>query len=512
MVEDILGEVRLSGGLKNAIMGGVELERATSAVTVKLITDLAYTEGDYNNAYSVVRRYVPQEFSLQLSISKLTPDCAMVKRRIISAIGEKFPAFASVTGENDIEVKRDEDGFSFYISIFGDKARGETMIRAIEEELKKSYCGTFRGFISQRKLNADEITVEREVEEEAFEAPVRTFPVCDYSPIESADAPSKALYMADFNFIGENIVVCGRVLDVSERSYTRSNGEEKPYFNIALTDGTATLRLTYFSRKKSVDKIREIKADESIVCYCRSEVHGGMLRYTATRIDYGAPPKDFVPEKRKTRPVPKAYHTIKPEPFTDYTQTDFFTDTSLPECFKNTSFVVFDLETTGLSTTPVSGEMDGIIEIGAYKVINGEIKEKFSTFVNPERPVPLEQRIVELTGITDEMVKSAPSYRDVLPDFVKFCDGSVLVGHNAAGFDFKFIDYYCRELGYAVDNRVIDTLFLSQKLLRLSNNKLNTVADHFGITFNHHRAEDDALATAKIFIELIKIKKSLPDY
>ena len=126
--------------------------------------------------------------------------------------------------------------------------------------------------------------------------------------------------------------------------------------------------------------------------------------------------------------------------------------------------------------------------------------------------MPLEQRIVELTGITDEMVKSAPSYRDVLPDFVKFCDGSVLVGHNAAGFDFKFIDYYCCELGYAVDNRVIDTLFLSQKLLRLSNNKLNTVADHFGITFNHHRAEDDALATAKIFIELIKIKKSLPDY
>ena len=199
-----------------------------------------------------------------------------------------------------------------------------------------------------------------------------------------------------------------------------------------------------------------------------------------------------------------------PEQFEDYTQADFFTDTSLPECFKNTSFVVFDLETTGLNTTPVAGEMDGIIEIGAYKVINGEIREKFSTFVNPERTVPLEPRIIELTGITDEMVNSAPSYKDVLPDFVKFCDGSVLVGHNAVGFDFKFIDFYCRELGYAVDSKVIDTLFLSQKLLRLANNKLNTVADYFGITFNHHRAEDDALATAKIFIELIKIKKSLP--
>ena len=176
------------------------------------------------------------------------------------------------------------------------------------------------------------------------------------------------------------------------------------------------------------------------------------------------------------------------------------------------TFVVFDLETTGLCTTPVAGEMDGIIEIGAYKVIDGEIREKFSTFVNPERAVPLEDRIVELTGITQEMVNSAPSYKDVLPDFVKFADGSVLVGHNAAGFDIKFIDFYCRELGYDVSSRVIDTLFLSQKLLRLSNNKLNTVAEHFGVTFNHHRAEDDALATAKIFIELIKLKKSFPDY
>ena len=86
----------------------------------------------------------------------------------------------------------------------------------------------------------------------------------------------------------------------------------------------------------------------------------------------------------------------------------------------------------------------------------------------------------------------------------------MLVGHNAVGFDYKFINFYCSELGFQIDFKVIDTLFLAQKLLRLSNNKLNTIADHFGIKFNHHRAEADALATAKIFIELIKIKKSLP--
>ena len=108
------------------------------------------------------------------------------------------------------------------------------------------------------------------------------------------------------------------------------------------------------------------------------------------------------------------------------------------------------------------------------------------------------------------MVEDAPTDEKVMPDFFKFCQGSYLVGHNAAGFDFKFVDYYCSQLGYHLERKIFDTIPLSQELLFLSNYKLNTVADHFGITFNHHRAADDALVTAKIFIELIKIKKSLP--
>lgn len=510
MTEDILREVRASSGLKNAIMGSVELERATSAVTVRLITDLSYSDADYNSAYSVVRKYVPEEFSLELNISKLTPDGAMVRKKILSVIAEKYPALAAVVEEKDISVEKTDDGFEFVLSIFGDKSRGEAIVRTVAGELEKTFCGNFSGSVRENALSAENLVIEREEEEEKFEAPARTFAVENFAPIESADAPKRALYMADFNFVSDNAVVCGNIVDISERSYTRSNGEARPYFSITLSDGTGTLTLTCFARKKSEEKIRALKVGESIVCNCRSEVRGGGLRYTTTAINFGTLPKDFVPERRQSRPVPKAYHTVKPEQFVDYTQTDFFTDTTLPECFKNTSFVVFDLETTGLTTIPVAGQMDGIIEIGAYKVIDGEIKEKFSTFVNPERPVGLDARITELTGITDDMVKSAPSYKDVLPDFVKFCSGSVLVGHNAVGFDYKFINFYCSELGFQIDFKVIDTLFLAQKLLRLSNNKLNTIADHFGIKFNHHRAEDDALATAKIFIELIKIKKSLP--
>ena len=169
---------------------------------------------------------------------------------------------------------------------------------------------------------------------------------------------------------------------------------------------------------------------------------------------------------------------------------------------------MFDLETTGLNSSPAAGNMDSIIEIGAYKVTDGVICESFTTFINPARK--LSEEIINLTGITEEMVAGAPTYEKVMPDFYKFCDGAILVGHNAAGFDFKFVDYYCAKLDYMLERRIIDTLPLSQELLFLSNYKLNTVADKFGISFNHHRAIDDAYVTAKIFIELIKIKKSLP--
>ncbi len=510
MVEDILARVREAEGLKNAIISGVTLDTAAGTVTVKLVTDRAYTGSDGETAVAAVRPFVPDCFSLDVQISKLSPDSGMIKRRILSLIGEKFPALSSVIGEDDVSVARSGDGFEFEVRALGG-ARSENMVREVEAALAKCYCGGFRGRVARENIDTSGIVVEREAEEEEYEMPVRSFAVENFRPIEGGEKPSRAIYMADFNFAAEKAVVCGSVLDVSERAYTRSNGEEKPYFVFTLTDGTGTLRLTWFSKKKSLDKVRGVKEGESLACVCRSEVRGGMLRYTATEINYGSVPENFVPEKRPARPVPNGYHTIKPQPFTDYTQTDLFSDGTLPPCFKGTSFVVFDLETTGLCTVPVPGEMDGIIEIGAYKVVDGEIREKFSTFVNPERPGRLDPRIEELTGISDADVKGAPSYKDVLPDFVKFCSGSVLVGHNAVGFDFKFIDFYCRELGYAVEGRVIDTLTLSQRLLRLSNNKLNTVADHFGITFNHHRAEDDALATAKIFIELIKIKKSFPD-
>lgn len=161
-------------------------------------------------------------------------------------------------------------------------------------------------------------------------------------------------------------------------------------------------------------------------------------------------------------------------------------------------FICFDIETTGLSAL-----RDKITEIGAVRVVNGEITDTFSTFANPEIHIP--EKITELTGITDEMVKDAPSQSDAVKAFLEFAGNSVLVAHNAP-FDTSFIRKACENMGVAYNSTSIDTVAISRAVLPdIKNCKLDTVAKFLRLgNFNHHRATDDAEMLAKIFINLCK--------
>lgn len=165
------------------------------------------------------------------------------------------------------------------------------------------------------------------------------------------------------------------------------------------------------------------------------------------------------------------------------------------------SFVVFDIETTGFDPT-----RDKIIEIGAVKIKKGEIVDKFSTFVNPKTNIPA--RITKLTKIEQWMVEDAPTIDEVFDDFIDFCSDSILVAHNAQ-FDVGFIKNIFYQRNQEFTFTYIDTLELSRRLLNLTSHKLNKVAEHLNIELvSHHRAVDDAMATARIFLEFVDRLKS----
>lgn len=167
-------------------------------------------------------------------------------------------------------------------------------------------------------------------------------------------------------------------------------------------------------------------------------------------------------------------------------------------------YVVFDLETTGVST-----QRDAIIEISAVKVKCGEVADTFSTLVNPGRPIPYTASAVN--HITDEMVADAPAIEAVFPQFLAFVGDSVLVGHNIQSFDLKFLNQASMGLyGKALDNDYIDTLYMARNCLpQLSHHRLVDLAAHFQISAEGaHRALNDCLMNQKCFEEMARLEQS----
>lgn len=165
-------------------------------------------------------------------------------------------------------------------------------------------------------------------------------------------------------------------------------------------------------------------------------------------------------------------------------------------------YIVFDIETTGFS--PVN---DGITEIGAVKIRNNEIIDTFSKLINPEKKIP--PKVVELTGITDEMVKNEPTIDKILPEFKEFIGDSVLVAHNAS-FDMGFITKKFSDIEVTLSNPVLDTLQFARELYPdLKSHKLNRIAKHLNVSLeNHHRAVDDSKATADILLKMLSEVKN----
>ncbi len=518
---EFLEKIRRQDGLKNAILCGILVSKHKNQAEVYLVTDKAYSPIDEKEALKICGEFLPDGISATVKIVKRTPDGEMIKGRIYEYIQKAFPAASAFLTEESVTVEKLTSGANFFVDIAaGEQTLFESgrILDEVSKYLSSIYCGSFYGnvrIVEKEALDGsllDELPEDRE-ERETQE--IRYFPIENYAKIDGYDVtpPKKATYIADCNMESEPFSICGEIQYIEEIAYTRRNektGEdvEKTRFSLTISDGTGNLRTTYFPKKATAEKVRALKSGDTIVISGTNEEYNGGTAFRANKINLGQPPEGFVPAARKGKPVPKFYHTVFPEPYVDYTQTGFFDDLNKPDDLKNNVFVCFDLETTGLNNNPAMGKMDKIIELGAVKIIGGEIKEKFSSFVAcPDR---LSKEIIDLTGIQDGDLVGAPEVEKVLADFFKFTDGALLVGHNVT-FDYRFVKYYGEQHGYMFEQKQYDTLTLAQNVLRgqIANYKLNTVADYYGFTFNHHRAFDDACVTAKVFMELVKAKGKL---
>ena len=305
----------------------------------------------------------------------------------------------------------------------------------------------------------------------------------------------------------EGVALCGKIENLREcqtKPKIDESGKEKPskeYFSFELVDYSGRMRVVYFPGKANTPKFKKLTDGSEIVIFgnLEEDSFSSGLSLRPKVINLCVTKKGFY-DKIYSLPVPRNYKKIFPEPYLDTRQENLFIEAKeiSNEYLLANDFVVFDLETTG-----VNFQNDKIIEIGAVKVVQGKLTETFGTLVNPECHIPASA--TKVNNITDEDVKDAPTLKEVMPDFFKFCDGCVLVSY-VLNFDYSFIEHFGKALGYTFTNQTDDAFIIAKDRIKgLKNYKLVTVAKHLGVSLeNAHRAVHDAVATAECMVKLLE--------
>ena len=277
---------------------------------------------------------------------------------------------------------------------------------------------------------------------------------------------------------------------------------QRKLYKFTLSDFTGNINCVFFSNKENQSKIEKLDTDSVIVVRgnLEADAYSGGHTLKVKDIAYCSIPENLTEyiEYRKEKPY---YEFVEPEKIITYSQDNllnFNEEKIVPKYLQNKNFVCYDFETTGLHY--VNG--DKIIEIGAVKIENGKITEKFMSFVDPEKHIPEESSAI--SGIVDSDVEGAPTADKVLQDFYKFTRGAIIIGYNNINFDNIFLIGQGKESRWNFDNETDDVYRWAQKYVRGAKNyKLKTIADKLGVTLdNAHRAVFDALATAEVFIKI----------
>lgn len=485
--------------LKNIRISSIEIERENRKIRYNFICDQAVDKELQESILNEVEKITLPAFTLvEITVKKIVSNSELINNEIYKFLSGKYPSISIFLKPTDIICTVVGDVVKYVLRLTKDGAEyvvKNGAMNRLNEHLSKCFCSDFAGSTEIKELDESISLLSEEVyESEIQKIEHRTIKVKDVVVIDDENMGDLALYIEDA--VSGEVTVAGVITELNERE--TKNG--KPFLIIHLDDTTGKTSGVYFSKKSTYHKIKELAVGDAIIVRGSIGEYNGRRSFTFDKINRCTFPTDFVKKEKFKKSAPREYKNIFPTPAsTIKVKSVFDAEDILPEELTKNVFVVFDLETTGLDLMT-----NGITEIGAVKIVDGKIVEQFTTLVKPDYRISEEN--FKITGISEEMVKDAPKISAVIPDFMKFIDGTILVAQNAE-FDLKFIKRFAGGEEYDVKNKVMDTMELARAHLpQLRRHDLATIAEHFGIVFHHHRALSDAYCTAEAFIELMKIK------
>jgi len=338
--------------------------------------------------------------------------------------------------------------------------------------------------------------------------PSRKIKISNIKAVVGKKIKSAPQFISDVNEEGVSVVICGKIKSVKIDT-PKTEGKSYNYIlKMKIEDITGTMSVVHYSKLEMPDSLNVFAEGDEVAVFGKTVIYGKgsfqemqVMASNISRCEIDQSSTEVV-----KRTLPDSYLCVIPQPYEKITQSGMFDEIpEVPQILKERDVVVFDLETTGLRP-----DGDKIIEIGAVKIKNGSICEYFETLVNPECHIP--EDATRVNNITDDMVADAPKIIHVMGDFYKFCHGCVVVSHNIT-FDYGFLQYAAKSIGFDFDNELWDTLEMSKKFFAVSRKglpspkdfKLKTLAAVFGVEqLEAHRAFDDARVAAEVLINMLQ--------
>ncbi|HHU42838.1 MAG: exonuclease domain-containing protein [Bacillota bacterium] len=455
--------------------------------------------------HDIALELIPDIFKLSISYKKTITEEKYILNETLDFVYNQFPTIFSFIRKAKINTTISSE--LIVLDIYAQKFIYDFCIKSELAEKLARHLETC--FMEDVLINIIEVP-----NAEDFEDDSEDFPDFDNAPsIKLIDinitkhlvgaVAKKPRYISDIKDAEyESMTVCGAISGLKGIEYKSKEG---CFYTFNINDTTGILPVKFFPHSKKAKLCGEELKDGDILAIEGSIKFDKFSRnfcLYANRIAECEINYDSINTLPKYKKEPRKYTRVFPKKYVLEEQTELFgfSNSENSDIFKDTLYVIFDLETTGIGTA------DKITEIGAVKMKDGKIVEIFETLVNPE--MKLSDNIIELTGITNDMVEGAPKFEEVVADFYKFTRGAVLVAHNTR-FDLDFLRKQALPLLYNFDNDSLDTMMIAQQYMKLKNYKLKTVCKEFGVEIeNAHRALNDAIATARVFKKLMLLIKN----
>lgn len=497
--------IRYDGAYAFLRVRSVDLDPEQKTISIQLglpySGDSVLTEDDKKKILSFAIEILPSEYTISVGYRKFGVDPEIVFKLVKEYVNKFHRAYSVLISSDNTEIECKDKSVVVTIKVVrsvADLFEKCSLPARLKEYLDSSYD---RDNVVRLEYT-DELVISETAKDEV---PV----VIDDCYIEigalhklcGGDITSKARYIRACTSPQSSVCVTGKVESIIAKN-SKSSGNL--YYNFTINDTTGVMRCCYFTRKaaKGPLDVLEEGTEIAVIGDLQNDSFRGGLSLIAKsvslcKIDYSSILTEEDLRRKKT------YVPVKAKPLEITTEQNIFDIVAeKPAYLTDNTFVVFDLETTGLLDNGVPCR---IIEIGAVKIVNGVCTEYFSTLVDPQMHIP--EGASATNHIYDDMVEDAPYIEDVLPDFLAWVGNAVLVAHNGDKFDFIVLKNEAAQQGMHIPNATRDTIVMAQAYRNKTGKRgqlnLRVLCKEFGIELvEAHRAYYDAYATAQLFIKL----------